>query len=81
MPLLLTITEFDPSVEPLQVMDSRTTMRHSQLIPQVLIQSLDSSNASWEDVKKIKEIFPKFNLEDKVAFGGNGIVTHKIMLS
>lgn len=79
----LTITEYDPSVEPLQVLDSRTIMRHSQLIPQVLIQwnSLNSSTASWEDVKEIKENSHKFNLADKVAFSGNGIATHKIMLS
>nr|KYP54676.1 Retrovirus-related Pol polyprotein from transposon 17.6 [Cajanus cajan] len=77
LPLPLTTTEFGPSVQPFLVLDSRIIMRNSKSIPQVLIQwdSLGSSAATWEDVKEIRESFPQFNLEDKVAFDGGSIVT------
>nr|KYP41515.1 hypothetical protein KK1_037100 [Cajanus cajan] len=77
LPLPLTTTEFGPSVQPFSILDFRIIMRHSKSIPQVLIQwdSLGPSSATWEDVKEIRESFPHFNLEDKVAFDGGSILT------
>lgn len=34
--------------------------------------------ATWEDVKEIKDNFPTFNLEDKVVSNGDGFVMRQI---
>ncbi|KAJ1419267.1 Chromo-like domain superfamily [Sesbania bispinosa] len=39
-------------------------------------QGLDVSQATWEDHSAMTEAFPTFNLEDKVAAKGKGIVTN-----
>nr|KYP59123.1 hypothetical protein KK1_014552 [Cajanus cajan]KYP59152.1 hypothetical protein KK1_014583 [Cajanus cajan] len=79
LPLPLTTTELGPTVQPLQVLDSRVIMRQSQSIPQLLIQwdSLDVAAATWEDTAEIQESFPDFNHEDKVVCKGGSIVTCK----
>jgi len=46
-------------------------------VPQVLIQwgLLDSSAVLCEDLEEIKQSFPHFNLEVRVVFNGEGILT------
>jgi len=35
---------------------------------------MDETQATWEDTIVIKQVFPDFNLEDKVVFKGEGNV-------
>jgi len=68
-----------PVMLPWKVLVSRTLLRGQLKIPQVLIhwQHTPTHAATWEDVANIEETFPSFNLEDKVASNGEGIVTGK----
>nr|KYP54513.1 hypothetical protein KK1_000701 [Cajanus cajan] len=77
VPLPITTNELGPIVQPWKVLAYRTILRQSRQVPQVLIQCERSElqEAVWEDVDIMKESYPHFNLEDKVAFDGESIVT------
>jgi len=69
-----------PILLPWKVLASRTLLRGQLKIPQVLIhwQNTPPHVATWENVSNVEEAFPSFNLEDKVASNGDGIVTGKM---
>jgi len=54
---------------PTEILDRRELSVQGAYIPQILIKwnEGDRDTATWEDVTTIKEQFPKFYLEDKVA--------------
>ncbi|PNX70339.1 hypothetical protein L195_g057294 [Trifolium pratense] len=76
MPLPLSMSEVGPMIQPAAVLDARTVLRGTQEIQQLLIQwdQYTAAEATWEDVDTLRSKFPTFNLEDKVAFKGDGIV-------
>ncbi|PNX96484.1 Ty3/gypsy retrotransposon protein [Trifolium pratense] len=76
MPLPLSMTDTGPMIQPVSVLATRTIIRGAQRIQQVLIQwdQYSTAEATWEDVDALQSKFPAFNLEDKVAFIGDGIV-------
>ncbi|KAJ1397999.1 Chromo-like domain superfamily [Sesbania bispinosa] len=63
----------------MKVLDRRVIRRNSTEIQQVLVhwQSTEPSEATWEDLDDFQQAYPQFNLEDKVAVKGKGIVTSK----
>jgi hypothetical protein len=76
IPLPLTTIETGPTFTPAKVLDCRMIFRGQQKIPQVLIQWGEDNTAEvkWEDYQEIRDNYPTFNLEDKVAFKEGGIV-------
>jgi len=68
-----------PILLPWKVLASRTLLRGQLKIPQVLIhwQNTPPHAATWENVSNIEEAFLSFNLKNKVASNGEGIVTGK----
>ncbi|GAU25498.1 hypothetical protein TSUD_218700 [Trifolium subterraneum] len=75
-PLPLTMSEIGPLIQPIDVLQVRTILRGTQKVHQVLIHwdQYSREEASWEDANDVLNKFPTFNLEDKVAFYGYGIV-------
>ncbi|WVY96660.1 hypothetical protein V8G54_028811 [Vigna mungo] len=63
LPLPLTTNEFGPVLSPLKVLDTRILQHNSKDIPQ--------------DLNEFQNAYPHFNLEDRVACHGEGIVTNK----
>jgi hypothetical protein len=76
LPLPLTMSDRGPIITPIKVLQARTVIKGNQTIHQVLIQwdQHDVADASWEEITDLQQKFPSFNLEDKVAFNGDGIV-------
>lgn len=77
MPLPLTVSELGPVLQPIAVTATRTIIRGQQQVTQILVQweNGQEEETSWEDLEDIKASYPHFNLEDKVAFKGEGNVT------
>jgi hypothetical protein len=76
MPLPLTVTEVGPIMQPIQVLATRTILRGIHQVQQILVQWENGlqEEATWEDLEDIEASYPKFNLEDKVDFKGEGNV-------
>lgn len=79
LPLPLTTMEEGPIIQPEKILQTRTVLRGTQQVPQVLVkwEGLPSMEASWEDRAAMLDNFPTLNLEDKVAFKGDGIVMNE----
>ena len=79
MPLPLNTAEVGPVLSPIQILDTRTILKGTSHIPQLLIrwQNTNLNEATWEDLEDIAAAYPNLNLEDKVPFKGEGIVTCK----
>ena len=77
LPLPLTTTDFGPIIPPQDILATRTVKQGEVFVPQVLVQwqGTHSSEATWEDWQDLLRDFPTLNLEDKVVFNGEGIVT------
>jgi hypothetical protein len=76
MPLPLTMSENGPIIYPAEILQARTIFKGNQKKHQVLVQwdQHTAAEATWEDVNDLQNKFPSYNLEDKVAFNGDGIV-------
>ena len=76
MPLPLTTSKLGPLLGPTTMLETRTIVKGSTLIPRVLIQwkGCSTTETTWEDVAEIQASYPQFNLEDKVPFKGEGNV-------
>jgi hypothetical protein len=76
LPLPLTMSDTGPLIQPIAVLAARTILKGAQKIQQVLIQwdQYPAAEATWEEVTDLQSKYPTFNLEDKVAFKGDGIV-------
>jgi len=76
-PLPLTTTEQGPLLLSLKILQSRVVLRDSKQVLQVLVQwNLGGlADSTWEDVEDLRSAYPEFNLEGKVDFQGEGIVT------
>ena len=70
-------SELGPILSPIQILDTRTIIQGTTHIPQLLIQweNINPNEATWEDLEDIAVGYPNLNLEDKVPFKGEGIVT------
>jgi len=78
LPLPLTVTKVGPLVQPLKVIATRTILRGTIQVKQILVQWENGvqDEATWEDTEDIKTNYPSFNLEDKVNVEGEGNVTN-----
>ncbi|WVZ14638.1 hypothetical protein V8G54_012204 [Vigna mungo] len=77
LPLPLTTSEFGPTVQPWNILRCRVVTRNHKKVSQVLVQwdISDPKEATWEDVEEVKQVYPMFNIEDKVVFDEEGNVT------
>lgn len=64
-----------PIPEPASVLQARQIISQGEVVNQVLIKwkGLLEEDNSWENIQDIKQLFPNFNLEDKVILGGDSI--------
>lgn len=76
IPLPLHTSELGQILWPTAVLDSRTIVQGSTLVPQVLIQweGCSPAEATWEVAAELQASYPHFNLADKVHFKGDGNV-------
>ncbi|WVZ04846.1 hypothetical protein V8G54_018192 [Vigna mungo] len=77
LPLPLTTSEFGPLIQPISILDSRTTVRNGKQVEQRLVQwdSLSEAENSWEDLVELQQSYPNFNFVDKVAVKEGSTVT------
>ena len=63
-------------LEPQTILDYRWVKQGPQLIEEGLVQwkHLPAEEAAWEPRKKLQEMFPNLDLEDKDPLDGGGIV-------
>ncbi|WVZ17409.1 hypothetical protein V8G54_010391, partial [Vigna mungo] len=80
LPLLLTTSEFGPTLQPEKILDSRVIVRGAEQIPQVLVQweSTKPELATWEDALLLQQSYPSLTLEDKGVLKGKGLVTREL---
>ena len=73
------VINIHPVLEPQHVLQERVILRHNKPIQQMLVQwqHMARNKATWEDVAKLKEKFPNFNLKDEVAVNGGSIDVNK----
>jgi len=76
LPLPLSTSEFGPIIQPQDILSTRT-LKQGHVVAQVKVhwQGMQPKDATWEDWQDLIRDFPSLNLEDKVAFHGEGIVT------
>jgi len=76
VPMLLLTTAKGSVIQPQHILASYVILRDTKQVLQLLIQweSLDASHSTWENLNIIIRDYPNFNLEDKVAFDGEGNV-------
>ena len=58
-------------------MQSRVILKGDKNIPQVVVhwEGIDAKHATWEELTYMQQVYPDFNLEDKVDFDGGDNVT------
>jgi len=81
IPLPITNSDVGSLLQPEAILNTRVINRNQQHVQQHLIkwEGMDKTQATWEDTTVIKQVFPDFNLEDKVAFKGEGSVTKVVV--
>ncbi|KAL4558785.1 hypothetical protein LXL04_036987 [Taraxacum kok-saghyz] len=67
--------ELEMMVQPEQIMGMRSKKDGNEDVLEVLVawQGLAESEATWEDLEKMKQAFPNHNLEDKVKIWAAGV--------
>lgn len=76
VPLPLTTAAEGPILAPECILNKRTVLQGTQQMNQVLVkwQQIPTAEATWENEQDIAENYPNLNLEDKIAFEGEGNV-------
>ncbi|XP_061365167.1 uncharacterized protein LOC133308548 [Gastrolobium bilobum] len=78
-PLPVSSMDNKPIQQPVAVLATRQTKARGRFITECLVQwsSIVPEDASWVELRELKQVYPELNLEDKVTVLGEAVDTKK----